>query len=321
MSRGTVLNVCVSEQKGIAKTSVASSLLREDHGLEGDAHAGPWHRQVSLLAEADIEFMRSKGLDLKPGAFGENLVVDGLNLNELGIGTRLRVGEAELEITQIGKVCHERCAIYYSAGDCIMPRAGIFARVVRGGSVASGMSIEVTEEVPRHIVQAAVLTVSDSCAAGDAEDTAGPAVAALLRQEMKAHVAWTGTVPDELETISETLNDLADRNLDLIVTTGGTGCGPRDLTPEATDTVIDREIPGLSEAMRSTSARVTPHAWLQRGICGIRASTLIVNLPGSRNAAVENLSVVLPAIPHAIQLARGNTAHRETDSRSENTDS
>jgi molybdopterin adenylyltransferase len=284
MKKGTVRHVCVSPRKRTAKNAVPQAVLRDGHGLEGDAHAGPWHRQVSLLGEADVETMRARGLELKPGAFGENLVVAGLDLNELGIGTRIRIGEAELEITQVGKVCHNRCTIYYQAGDCIMPRAGVFARVVQGGEVRPGASIEVVSEVPRQVIQAAVLTVSDRRAAGEAEDP-----------------------------ISETLRDLAARGLDLVVTSGGTGCGPRDVTPEATRAVIEREVPGLAEAMRTASAKVTPHALLQRGVCGIRESTLILNLPGSPKAAVENLVAVLPALPHAVDLLRGQTAHPETD--------
>ena len=170
-----------------------------------------------------------------------------------------------------------------------------------------------TLEVPRSVIQAAVLTVSDRCSAGTAKDTAGPAVADSFRQELRANVVWTGTVPDDQERISRTLKDLAKRGLDLLVTVGGTGCGPRDVTPEATRAVIDREVPGLGEAMRSASARITPHALLQRGVCGVCGSTLIVNVPGSRKAAVENLTVILPALPHAVQLLRGDTAHPETD--------
>jgi molybdopterin adenylyltransferase len=134
-----------------------------------------------------------------------------------------------------------------------------------------------------------------------------------LQQRLAARIAWTGTVPDEQEPISETLRDLAARGLDLVVTSGGTGCGPRDVTPEATRAVIEREVPGLAEAMRTASAKVTPHALLQRGVCGIRESTLILNLPGSPKAAVENLVAVLPALPHAVDLLRGQTAHPETD--------
>ena len=161
MKPGTILHVCVSEGKGTVKDAVERAVLRAEHGLQGDAHAGPWHRQVSLLDAAEIETMRARGLDLKPGAFGENLVVKGLDLNALGIGTRLQVGPAELEITQIGKVCHNRCAVFYSTGDCIMPRAGVFARVIQGGEVTPGTPIEVILEVRRRAIQAAAVAVPD----------------------------------------------------------------------------------------------------------------------------------------------------------------
>jgi molybdenum cofactor synthesis domain-containing protein len=311
MSRGTILHVCISPRKGTAKEAVQQAVLLEDRGLQGDAHAGSGHRQISLLNEADIEAMKAKGLSLQPGAFGENLVVRGIDLAVLGVGSRLRAGDAELEITQIGKLCHNPCAIHESAGECIMPRDGVFARVIKGGSVVPKLSIEVISEIPRQVIQASVLTVSDSCAAGTARDTAGPAVADALEKELQARVSWTGVVPDEKPLISDTLRSVAQRNFDLLVTTGGTGCGPRDVTPEATRAVMDREVPGLAEAMRTASFRKTPHALLQRGVCGICGSTLIVNLPGSRRGALENLTVILPALPHAVRLLRGQTAHPE----------
>ncbi len=309
MKSGTLLHICVSKVKGTVKEAVQEAILREDHGLEGDAHAGTWHRQVSLLSHADIESMRAKGLDLEPGAFGENFVVEGLNLDQLGIGTRLRIDPVELEITQIGKVCHNRCEVYHRTGDCIMPRAGMFARVLQGGNVKCGAAIEVLSEVSRNALQAAVMTVSDSRAAGSAEDTAGPAVVDLIERELGAHVAWRGVVPDETDLIVAGLKGLSERGLDLILTAGGTGCGLRDVTPEATRSVIERETSGLAEAMRSASARTTPHAMLQRGVCGIRGTTLILNLPGSLRGSTENLTVVLPVLPHAVQLLRGHTGH------------
>jgi len=305
--------VCVSDRKGIPKHAVDRVRLVADHGIEGDAHAGDWHRQVSLLDERDIDGMRSRGLDLQPGAFGENLVLRGLELGDLGVGSRLAVGDAELEITQIGKACHTRCAIYYHAGDCIMPRLGLFARVVRGGDVGAGTPAEVHEGVPRDALQAAVLTVSDRCAQGLTRDTAGPAVAERLGDVLAARLAWTGVVPDEREAIAARLEDLAGRDLALVVTVGGTGLAERDVTPEATRDVIDREVPGLAEAMRAASAAVTPNAWLSRGVCGVRRRTLIVNLPGSRKAATENLEAVLPAIPHAVRTVRGDASHPESD--------
>ncbi len=309
MQAGTILHVCLSPRKGIAKTAVATATLIAERGMEGDVHAGDWHRQLSLLDEAEIETMRVKGLDLAPGAFGENLVIRGLELGDLGIGSRLRAGDVELEITQIGKVCHSRCAIYDRVGDCIMPRAGIFARVLRAGEIAPGLPIEIAELVPRSAIQVGVLTVSDSRAAGRAEDTTGPAVARLVSDRLGAHVAWSGVVADEAGDISDTLRNLAERNLDLAITAGGTGFGPRDVTPEATRAVIDREAPGLAEAMRAASLAVTSHAMLQRGVCGIRGAMLIVNLPGSEKAAVENLTEILAALPHAVRLLRGEMVH------------
>jgi len=315
MHAGTVLHVCVSERKGTVKTPVPAARLREDHGVEGDAHAGPEHRQVSLLSDADIETMRARGLNLQPGAFGENLVVVGVALEKLGIGTRLRIGPAELEITQVGKVCHQHCAIFYQAGDCIMRRSGLFARVMTGGAIAPGAPVTVARLVPREVIQAAVLTISDRCAAGVMQDTAGPAVSSLLEQELRARVAASSVVPDGAEAIASALRGFVERGLDLAITVGGTGCGPRDVTPEATRTVITREVPGLAEAMRAASARQTPHALLQRGICGIAEATMILNLPGSEQGATDNLAAVLPVIPHAVALLRGETPHSRAERR------
>ncbi len=144
-ARGKVVAVSVSGRKGEKKVPVPSVTLVPDHGVRDDAHAGPGIRQVSLLAEESIAKMRDKGLSVGPGDFAENVTVAGIALPALPVGTRLRVGEALLEVTQIGKVCHDRCAIYLQAGDCVMPREGIFARVVRGGAVAPGDAVEVVE--------------------------------------------------------------------------------------------------------------------------------------------------------------------------------
>ena len=141
--RGTVVAVCTSDRKGIRKKNVGEARLKADWGIEGDAHAANWHRQVSLLAMESIDKMRQKGLNVGPGSFAENLTTQGIDLLALPIGSRVRVGsETELEITQHGKLCHERCAIYYVAGDCVMPREGIFSRVLKGGRVKVGDAIE-----------------------------------------------------------------------------------------------------------------------------------------------------------------------------------
>jgi MOSC domain-containing protein YiiM len=144
--QGTVLAVCTSDRKGIRKRNVEQAELRPEWGIVGDAHAANWHRQVSLLAWESIEKMRELGLNVNAGSFAENITTQGLSLVDLPVGTHLRLGQARVEVTQIGKVCHERCAIYYQAGDCVMPREGIFVKVNQGGQVQVGDSIEVLDQ-------------------------------------------------------------------------------------------------------------------------------------------------------------------------------
>ena len=143
-SKGQIVAVSVSQRKGIKKSNLTECKLLEDEGLDGDAHAGDWHRQVSLLAMESIDKIRGKGLDVSPGDFAENITTSGLKIWELPMGTRLAIGsEALLEITQIGKECHDRCAIYHQVGDCVMPREGVFTRVLRGGTIRPGDEIRI----------------------------------------------------------------------------------------------------------------------------------------------------------------------------------
>lgn len=143
---GIVLAVCISERQGEKKRDVTKALLVAEHGLEGDAHAGDGHRQVSILADESVDTMRGRGIELNHGDFAENLTVRGLDLKRMSIGQRLGVGSsAVLEVTQIGKECHNDCAIRQQVGDCVMPREGVFARVVAGGEVKTGDSISIVE--------------------------------------------------------------------------------------------------------------------------------------------------------------------------------
>ena len=144
--KGEIVSINISDKKGVKKKGVDEALLVADHGLEKDAHAGDWHRQVSLLASESIDKMRDKGLTLDAGDFAENITTRDMDLVSLPVGTRVRVGgEILLEISQIGKECHERCAIYYQAGDCVMPREGVFAKVLKGGLVKKGDGLEVLQ--------------------------------------------------------------------------------------------------------------------------------------------------------------------------------
>src|SRR5512136_765772 len=150
IQRGKVLAVNISENKGTKKNNIQSCALVKDFGLKGDAHAGPWHRQVSLLANESIEKMRAKGLKVGYGDFAENITTQGVDLVHLPIGTEIRIGNSVLlRVSQIGKVCHDRCAIYYQAGDCVMPREGIFVRIVEPGDVKVGDTVEVEKPNPQ----------------------------------------------------------------------------------------------------------------------------------------------------------------------------
>lgn len=142
VQKGRVLAVNISEDKGTKKTNIHSCALLKNFGLKGDAHGGPWHRQVSLLANESIDKMRAKGLNVGYGDFAENITTEGVDLVHLPIGTEIRIGDSiVLRVTQIGKECHERCAIYYQAGDCVMPKEGIFAEVISEGEVKVGDEI------------------------------------------------------------------------------------------------------------------------------------------------------------------------------------
>ena len=305
-STGRVIAVCISENKGTQKTEVPSIKLVPEWGIEGDAHAGKWHRQVSLLALEKIEAFRERGAEVGFGAFGENIIVEGFDLRNLPVGTRFRIGDALLELTQIGKECHTHCAIYHQVGDCIMPREGVFARVLEGGTLQTGDVMVIEPRLEKMPWQAAVITLSDKGAKGEREDKSGPAIAKRL-EENGYEVIEQFMISDDPKLLTHHLIRLCDqRRPDLILTTGGTGFSSRDQTPEATLAAAQKNAPGIAEAIRLSSMKITKHAMLSRGVSVIRGKTLIINLPGSPKACMESMDVFMDAIPHAMGLLRGD---------------
>jgi len=302
---GKVLAVCTSPARGTEKTGVKRARFLKDYGVEGDAHAGSWHRQVSLLSAEKIAEFNRRGAEVVPGAFGENLVVEGFDFRAMSVGTLLRCGDVLLELTQLGKECHSHCAIYQRMGECIMPREGVFARVLEPGTISVGDEMTIEERTAPRPWQAAVITLSDKGARGEREDRSGPAVASRL-EENGYEVVERLLLPDGRPALEAQLIRLADqRQVDLILTTGGTGFAPRDVTPEATAAVAHRPAPGIAEAVRAASMRITPRAMLSRGVSVIRGKTLIINLPGSPKACMESMDVFLETLPHALELLRG----------------
>ncbi len=302
---GKITAVCISKKRGTKKNMVQSAYLREGWGIEGDAHAGDWHRQVSLLSVEKIEAFREKGAEVDFGDFGENLVVEGYDLRTVPVGTKLRVGEALLEITQIGKECHSHCEIYKAMGDCIMPREGIFAKVLKSGTACPGDEAVLLPAEPCRPFTAAAITMSDKGAAGEREDKSG----VLLKELLAGHgyeVVETLLLADDQPLLEHHLRRLADqRQVNVIFTTGGTGFSRRDITPEATLAVCDRMADGIAQAIRQYSLAITGRAMLSRAVSGIRGGTLIVNLPGSPKAVRESLECILPHLGHGLGILRG----------------
>lgn len=306
---GIIRAVCLSGQKGVEKRPVERGILIEDFGLEHDAHAGHWHRQISLLSADKVEEFNRSGAGVKSGDFGENLVVEGIDFRSLPVGTRLHLESgALLEMTQIGKECHNGCAIKKRMGVCIMPVEGVFAKVLRGGEVKAGDRMDIVPAPADRPFTAAVITMSDKGSRGEREDLSGPAAAGLLK-DAGYEVLETMILPDEPDELKKQLIRLADqRQADLVLTSGGTGFSMRDQTPEATMSVADRNAPGIAEAIRAKSMEITDRAMLGRGVSVIRKKTLIINLPGSPKAVTESLGFILPALDHGLRILRGSAA-------------
>lgn len=302
---GEIKAICISEKRGTQKKYIDSAYLKENWGIEGDAHAGDWHRQVSLLSYNKIEDFKKLGVQVDHGAFGENIVAEGLDFAKMPVGTRLKAGEALLEITQIGKECHTHCAIYHAVGDCIMPREGVFAKVLKGGEIKVGDNLEVIERTEAKPFAAAVITLSDKGSKGERDDKSG----SLIAERLKAagyDVIERFIIADDKNLLAQNLMRLTDqRQPDLIITTGSTGFAPRDIAPETTKAVADKDAPGIAEAIRTYSMKITPRAMLSRGVSVIRKNTLIINLPGSPKACSEALDCILETLPHGLELLRG----------------
>jgi len=305
-----VLSVNISKKKGTIKLPVDFIEL-DEMGVKKDAHAGDWHRQVSLLAKKSIDkFSAVAGRKISFGEFAENITTDGIILDETHPFDRFLIGDAELEVTQIGKECHgDNCAIYREVGNCVMPKEGIFCRVLRPGKVQAGDKITF---IPR-IYKLMVITLSDRASKGIYEDKSGPRVVALSEEFFKK-LNWQSqirqvVIPDDEKSLQNLFKEAIEGNFDFVITTGGTGIGPRDITPEAVRSVIDKEIPGIMEMIRMKYGQEKPNALLSRSVAGVAGKTIIYALPGSVRAVNEYMAEIIRTMKHTLYMLHGMDTH------------
>lgn len=296
MEKAKVSAICTSDIKGTSKVCVQEVEFVKDWGIKGDAHAGKWHRQISLLSKEKIDHFNENGANVEFGAFGENIVVDNYDLKTLPIGTIIEIGDTVvLQVSQIGKQCHTGCDIAQRMGVCIMPTNGIFSKVLKGGIV------RINDEIRIYINhRVAIITLSDKAFNNQRIDTSSIVINDILI-ENKLYVTKKTLLADEKPLLEKELIDICDNyRAELIITTGGTGLSSRDITPEATKEVIEKEVPGISEAIRYQTMKYTQKAMLNRGVSGIRKKTLIINLSGSPIAVKEQLTSVIKPIIHGL---------------------
>lgn len=303
-----VVSVNISEKKGTIKEPVAQIELNEI-GVQGDAHSGKWHRQVSLLGtESFRKFEVQAKRPLNYGEFAENITTEGIILYETHPMDRFTIGDALLEVTQIGKKCHgDSCAIFREVGNCVMPKEGIFCRVLRPGIVKAG---DIIEYLPR-IFKVKVITLSDRASAGEYEDRSGPRIVQLM-EEFFVSTGWKAeiervVIPDEAAKLQKHLKE--NGGADIVITTGGTGIGPRDITVDVVKPLLDKEIPGIMELIRVKFGAEKPNALVSRGVAGVIGGILVYTLPGSVKAVEEYLAEITKTIKHSIFMLNGLDLH------------
>lgn len=308
--KGIVLSVNISTEKGAPKNPADRADVTE-WGILGDAHAGPWHRQVSLLAQESIDrFCARTGRQLAPGEFAENITTRSLDLSGATIFDQFRIGQIRLEVTQIGKTCHpDGCAVFKQVGQCVMPTEGIFCRVLQGGSIEPGDTIEFH---PGRLLFR-VLTLSDRVSRDVYQDRSGPRIIALLNDFFSAR-RWRVEIedyvlPDEAERLRAHLERARRDEVSVVITTGGTGVAPRDITPDVVVPLCDKLIPGIMEHIRLKYGQNKPNALLSRSVAGVMGRTLIYTLPGSARAVEEYMSEILKTLEHLILTVHGIDPH------------
>lgn len=298
-----ILSVNISEKKGTVKKPVESIELC-DVGVRNDAHSGKWNRMVSLLGTESFEkFSLEAGRKIEYGEFAENITTQGIKLYETLPLDRFIGKNVELEVTQIGKKCHgSNCQIFQEVGNCVMPKEGIFARVIKEGRLQAGDEFVYEQRV----LKIGVITLSDRASQGIYPDASGMEIQKMLEEfftEKKRPVEFMyHLIPDDAVLLKESMLKQVESECDIIVTTGGTGIGPKDLTPDVIKPMFDKEIPGIMDLIRIKYGEVHPAALTSRAVAGVIHNSLVYCLPGSPKAVKEYLTEIQKTLIHSIYM-------------------
>jgi len=306
----TVLSTNISEKKGTIKHPVKSIII-DDKGVQDDAHAGNWHRQVSMLGAESIE---KSSIDAKRkinfGEFAENITTLGYELYKSNILDRFKIEDVVLEVTQIGKECHgTKCAIFKEVGNCVMPKEGIFCRVIKGGEIKAGDEIIYTPK----IFKIAVITLSDRASRGEYTDRSGPQIKELIEKHFditsRKYETTIKLIPDNDEMLKDAFSELVDNDFDFIFTTGGTGIGSKDITVDVVKPLLQKEIPGIMDFIRMKYGAEKSNALISRSVAGIINKTMVFTLPGSVKAVTEYMTEITKVLNHLILMHHDIDAH------------
>jgi len=304
-----IISTNISVEKGTVKIPIESIELN-NLGVKGDAHSGSWHRQVSMLGtESFTKFSKEAGRKIEFGEFAGNITTEGMEIFKTAPLDRFLNKDIELEVTQIGKKCHgDSCAIFREVGNCVMPKEGIFVRVIRGGEIKAG---DVLEYHPK-LFKTLIITLSDRASKGEYADRSGPRVKEAIETFMEMnrfHYSIENIIiPDDEGQLKSILQNAKD-NYDFIFTTGGTGIGPRDITVDVVKPFLDKEIPGIMDMVRMKYGMEKPNALISRSVAGLMNNTMIFTLPGSVKAVNEYMAEITKVLRHLLLMLYSIDAH------------
>lgn len=278
------------------------------NGITGDVHAGQWNRQVSIIDKYHIDqfIKHTDARNTEAGEFAENITTSGLKNIEVVPFDKFIIGDVELEVTQVGKPFHDK---FRELGNYVMPRVGIFCRVIKPGTIKAG---DTMSYVPKSF-KALVVTLSDRASKGEYDDKSGPIVHNTLEKFFKKknmpYEMTSKIIPDNAEQLKKIISKAQDDKFDVIITTGGTGIGPRDITVDTIQPMLDKEIPGVMEMIRMKYGIEKPNALLSRGVAGVINQSLVYTLPGSVKAVNEYMNEITKTLFHLIYMLHGIDIH------------